>query len=1699
MDVEFDSDLENDSAELLQPSANASNANMDTRKAEESNRGSLDTPDTEQRSEAALKEEISFSAITNDQNLAVDITMRVSFLQMAIAPSLSDNLTSSGSSLGASALASPTIAHSSIPGSVFNLESLADPSKSNRSYAFIRFMDFQIASRQTSHGELSIQATLAALAVHERYKVTVEKLAQVPEGAVIGEKESNSSYLTYPVLRVHHPHGFGKNKAEGKGSSDNFAMRIRHATEHRVPTTSFDMDQISLTLPGRLPLIIDKALRDVTEAFSRPSEVAGNQKVEDNPKLGSSSLQLPQSTSSSSSSIPKDQLSPDHAKFAGLVDSSSSSGSSLTVSSASLPKHDARDDSSQLKEEEAPPPSKQMVKLGHLFITLRFPAKISSEEKLFFPAYSSDFLGIYVAQPSITMYSTTGGDHSEAPPDSVEFQTISVHLLKAGQDITNMARISPSGTSKRGSGSDTAVPKPFLKVTANALNSELHSETITISRRSKPLSPQSFAEYPHEMVLDYSRAPSSGSLPPSSSNPHNPPHSRYDTAFSSQQRPQSPTPPTAAAAAAGPTSNPKFVNRSFDMAPFSSMAAKFEGDQQIPSSMDDETYESFRTAVLSNSDMAMTITVHEFHLELEKPQCDLIQDLVDSLSTEPEASSDEKMEEIPHPMRGLMSPLAMDFRINFASFNLGVDHNEYRFSNVENTRILFVNQYLRTSKTFVVVQVGALRLPSVDPIPNSPPTLSKIPDFNSYDRSNVLQVIFVTESLSLEGEKQGTDNKAIGSFAPSLSNPAQKDPSQRSRPINKNHDEEDQPSPKSRMTVLVETNRMAIDHRLGERWIGDLSGFFVREGPVDLSKPKTEILLFAHAKNSSLALRGNIATNQEYLQNNPMPGDPILLLHMEKLVLHSRILVPSDPLLNNRLVFHLRLQTAQLFLIDDKGRVWLKPYEDPHVKTMRQYWLSRGYAPAGYIESLFAKISLNSISLPNFSLDLNLNGILDTSGDQVYTLLQLLTSLSSPIPSQTPIESSYSSVPLSSSSTESSNLQITDFSSNPPSTLPTFAFHDSSSDLRSSQSLDQLQAVEVQEDDEMEVIGGPKAQSAPVASIPNAEQYVLVKLTPEQMKQREAELEQQHLLRAFKMAKPPSTAPIARFVASTDGSVPTRMPKLMENYRPSKKVEQIPLYTMVFNLNSESLVWRLREGVSLSDLDPQAPESGDKSLHNGPGGTSSGISGLHKDYRDVLSGNPAKYVDINLKGLRLLHTSDAMDQTDLLLKVKRFYFTSAMDASGPKPFVDLDRTAHSLAPYMLSLRLSTLHDLQHDASPALRPTGLGVAHPSSSRSLNVSQQASSSKSNQGSISKRDSRTGEVVFEKTSDTALRSSSKSDPMAKNGEKEEASSILVFSSLPLSIRVDIEALDFMRSFYSIFVMTKPQGPPYASKQQNANGRGAKGEGRKVEEEKRGPYFHRVSISAISLNLNVSAWAVRMDDAVIKLPSIYSRGVEGWEGIGSELSAVYSPLLYSSLFTFAGALPVVRLVTSILGSVSNLVINPYHEYQQGRSAAAGAYGAITVGATSVTSELLRFGAWVTSTAGDGLQYLESFWRTPDSVRTTAPANVQQGAQLGYANVVRQVAAARDCLVVMPWREYERTQSVVGLVAGLAGAVPLAILKPVIGATHGLSNVMQGASNAIHVPGRTRDPIPATATLGTSPGPSPSPSAQSSSSPNRR
>jgi hypothetical protein len=76
-------------------------------------------------------------------------------------------------------------------------------------------------------------------------------------------------------------------------------------------------------------------------------------------------------------------------------------------------------------------------------------------------------------------------------------------------------------------------------------------------------------------------------------------------------------------------------------------------------------------------------------------------------------------------------------------------------------------------------------------------------------------------------------------------------------------------------------------------------------------------------------------------------------------------------------------------------------------------------------------------------------------------------------------------------------------------------------------------------------------------------------------------------------------------------------------------------------------------------------------------------------------------------------------------------------------------------------------------------------------------------------------------------------------------------------------------------------------------------------------------------------------------------------------------------------------------------------------------------------------------------------------------PADLNEGMELAYKSLSKNIGAAAHTIFAVPMEVYEQTGAQ-GSVRAVIRAVPVAVLKPMIGATEAFSKVLIGIRNSI-------------------------------------
>ncbi|KAK5808879.1 ATG C terminal domain-containing protein [Linnemannia elongata] len=246
-------------------------------------------------------------------------------------------------------------------------------------------------------------------------------------------------------------------------------------------------------------------------------------------------------------------------------------------------------------------------------------------------------------------------------------------------------------------------------------------------------------------------------------------------------------------------------------------------------------------------------------------------------------------------------------------------------------------------------------------------------------------------------------------------------------------------------------------------------------------------------------------------------------------------------------------------------------------------------------------------------------------------------------------------------------------------------------------------------------------------------------------------------------------------------------------------------------------------------------------------------------------------------------------------------------------------------------------------------------------------------------------------------------------------------------------------------------------------------------------------------------------LDAAEMTLQEVQLHGINGFAKMGQDLVAAWLPHIRSTQVpNMVSGLTPIRSLVNLGSGIADLVLLPIEQYkrdghiirglQKGGQAftRATTLEALKIGAKLAvgTQVLLEhadeiFGSGATAAGGgghggksvagnrgaagaesdDGLDPYNnnSGKRMGSRVSKYAnqPADINEGMELAYKSLSKNIGTAAHTIFAVPMEVYERTGAQ-GSVRAVIRAVPVAVLKPMIGATEAFSKVLIGIRNSI-------------------------------------
>jgi len=200
-------------------------------------------------------------------------------------------------------------------------------------------------------------------------------------------------------------------------------------------------------------------------------------------------------------------------------------------------------------------------------------------------------------------------------------------------------------------------------------------------------------------------------------------------------------------------------------------------------------------------------------------------------------------------------------------------------------------------------------------------------------------------------------------------------------------------------------------------------------------------------------------------------------------------------------------------------------------------------------------------------------------------------------------------------------------------------------------------------------------------------------------------------------------------------------------------------------------------------------------------------------------------------------------------------------------------------------------------------------------------------------------------------------------------------------------------------------------------------------------------------------------VDNVTILLHKLRLLDILGWDVLFQHTLSIWYPEIKRTLpLNYISGLRFLNPFISVGSGVVDLVTVPWNVYLQDGDVKKG----IHEGAVSFVNKVAKgaVNGAVRLTVG-ATTILENIGRETNDTSKYAnqPSNIVEGFQDAYSSMYTQIREASDNILVVPLQQYQ-LYGAYGYMSSMAKAVPLAIIKPMIGTTEGMSKVILGAKN---------------------------------------
>ncbi|BGP28124.1 autophagy-related protein 2 [Rhodotorula toruloides] len=317
------------------------------------------------------------------------------------------------------------------------------------------------------------------------------------------------------------------------------------------------------------------------------------------------------------------------------------------------------------------------------------------------------------------------------------------------------------------------------------------------------------------------------------------------------------------------------------------------------------------------------------------------------------------------------------------------------------------------------------------------------------------------------------------------------------------------------------------------------------------------------------------------------------------------------------------------------------------------------------------------------------------------------------------------------------------------------------------------------------------------------------------------------------------------------------------------------------------------------------------------------------------------------------------------------------------------------------------------------------------------------------------------------------------------------------PLRLYIDQDALDFLKTF-GAFERAVADAPAQA--------------GRTAQE----PFYQRVEILPVKLKVDYKPKRVdynalrrgktaelmnffHFDGSEMTLRHLVVTGVSGTSTLSALVQDIWTPDVKAhQLADVVGGIAPIRSVVNVGAGMANLVLLPMEQYRKDGRVVRGLQKGAQAFAKQTTLEAINIGAKLAtgtqvileqaehvlgakfsqpvsaeaiapfapdvphdpqdrledSLVGDGMPDLRSRY-------AEQPADFREGVQIAYKTLGDNVKEAAQTILAVPMEVYERSGNE-GAVRAVVRAIPIAVLKPMIGASGAVSKALLGLRNTL-------------------------------------